>query len=148
MIFGPDKTFRDTPVCQNIVMQYFCLFWGSDNPMYTNFCIYQEDVSDPNPIKHKVAPRAPCRSFCVQISNVCANSADEFLFQCLDILCPPSEDTCTPDPVLGGQSLAANLGCAMPYFLDPYADKNTATSMTVALSLILLPVVVILLLIQ
>jgi hypothetical protein len=52
----------------DIVMQYLCLFWGSDNSMYTNFCIYQEDVSDPNPINHKLSPRQPCRSFCVQVN--------------------------------------------------------------------------------
>lgn len=38
--------------------------------MYTNFCIFQEDVSDPNPLKHLLAPRPPCRSFCVQVSQV------------------------------------------------------------------------------
>lgn len=50
-----------------IVMQYLCLFYGSDNPMYTNECVNQEDVKDPNPANHKVAPRPPCRSFCVQV---------------------------------------------------------------------------------
>jgi hypothetical protein len=48
-------------------MQYLCLFYGSDNEMYTNNCIYQENVTDPNRANHKVAPRAPCKGFCVQV---------------------------------------------------------------------------------
>ena len=40
-IFGPDNTFRDTPTCRDLVLQYLCLWWGSDNSMYTNFCVYQ-----------------------------------------------------------------------------------------------------------
>ena len=40
-IFGPDNTFRDTPTCRDLVLQYLCLWWGSDNGMYTNFCVYQ-----------------------------------------------------------------------------------------------------------
>ena len=28
------------------------------------------------------------------------------------------------DPVLKGQSLSANLGCLLPFYLNPYADKN------------------------
>ena len=66
-VFGNGRTFRDTVQCRSIVMQYLCLFWGSDNEMYVNQCVYQEDVSSPNPVNHKVAPRPPCRSFCVQV---------------------------------------------------------------------------------
>ena len=97
-IFGPDNTFRDTPTCRDLVLQYLCLWWGSDNGMYTNFCVYQvpsqlidfiyscmhilshvldhilwnlqEDVSNPDPTKHKIAPRPPCRSFCVQGQSI------------------------------------------------------------------------------
>mmetsp|Transcript_13065 Transcript_13065/g.12660 ORF Transcript_13065/g.12660 Transcript_13065/m.12660 type:complete len:262 (-) Transcript_13065:1056-1841(-) len=141
--FGPDSTFRDTPTCRNIVMQYLCLFWGSDNPMYTNHCIFQEDVSAPNPALHRIAPRAPCKSFCVQIASTCANDPDAFYIQCEDILCPPTQDTCTPDPVLAGQSLSANLGCASPFYLDPYAPKNSAArirSSIITISMILLMV--------
>lgn len=50
-----------------IVLQYLCLFWGSDNSMYSNLCVYQEDKSDPDPLNHRVAPRPPCRSFCTQV---------------------------------------------------------------------------------
>jgi hypothetical protein len=31
------------------------------------------------------------------------------------------------DPVLGQQSLSANLGCLLPYYLDPYAHKNSCS---------------------
>jgi hypothetical protein len=66
-IFGVGKTFRDTTQCREIVMQYLCLFWGSQNDMYRNYCYWSEDVSDPEPTKHLIAPRPPCRSFCVQV---------------------------------------------------------------------------------
>jgi hypothetical protein len=102
-IFGPDNTFRDTPVCRDIVMQYLCLFWASDNTMYTNFCVYQEDVSNPDPQKHKIAPRPPCRSFCVQVAYICANDPITFNQQCANVVCNAQvSDTCTPDPQLKG----------------------------------------------
>lgn len=66
-IFGNGRTFRDTPQCRDIVMQYLCLFWGSQNDMYTNLCYWKEDVTDPDPQLHQIAPRPPCRSFCVQV---------------------------------------------------------------------------------
>ena len=68
-IFGNGRTFRDTPQCRDIVMQYLCLFWGSQNDMYTNLCYWKEDVTDPDPQLHQIAPRPPCRSFCVQVSH-------------------------------------------------------------------------------
>lgn len=66
-IFGIGRTFRDTPQCRDIVMQYLCLFWGSQNEMYTNLCFWREDVTNPDPDQHKISPRPPCRSFCVQV---------------------------------------------------------------------------------
>lgn len=62
-------------------------------------------------------------SFCVQLADVCANDPG-FIHICNEIACPPTEDKCVPDPKINGQSLAANIGCDMPYFLDPYAPKN------------------------
>lgn len=37
--------------------------------MYRNNCVNEEKTSDPNPANHKVAPRPPCRSFCVQVRH-------------------------------------------------------------------------------
>ena len=110
---------------RDIVMQYLCLFYGSDNKMYTNNCINQEDVSDSNPVNHKVAPRPPCRSFCVQVAEVCANDP-KFMQLCSSIDCPPMEDSCTPDPMIEGQVLAANIGCDMPYSINPYFKPSSA----------------------
>ena len=67
-LFGVGKTFRDNSQCRSMVLQYLCLFWSSDNSMYTNSCINFEDVSSPDPTQHLLAPRPPCRSFCVQVS--------------------------------------------------------------------------------
>ena len=75
-IFGIGRTFRDTPQCRDIVMQYLCLFWGSQNDMYTNLCFWKEDVSSPDPDQHKISPRPPCRSFCVQVCIVNDNCRD------------------------------------------------------------------------
>ena len=124
-VFGNGRTFRDTPQCKDIVMQYLCLFYGSDNDMYTNECLNQEDVRDSNPVNHKVAPRPPCRSFCVQVAEVCA-SDPKFMQLCYNIACPPMEDSCAPDPMVEGQVLAANIGCDMPYEVNPYFKKNRA----------------------
>ena len=124
-VFGNGRSFRDTTQCNDIVMQYLCLFYGSDNDMYRNHCIYQEDVSDSNPVNHKVAPRPPCRSFCVQVAEVCANDP-KFMQLCNNIACPPMEDSCTPDPSIEGQVLAANIGCDMPYDINPYFKPSSA----------------------
>jgi hypothetical protein len=66
-IFGVGTTFRDTPECRTIVMQYLCLFWGSQNDMYTNLCFWKEEFSSPDPTTHKLSARPPCRGFCVQV---------------------------------------------------------------------------------
>ncbi len=136
-VFGNGRTFRDTPQCKDIVMQYLCLFYGSDNDMYTNECINQEDVSDSNPVNHKVAPRPPCRSFCVQVAEVCATDP-KFMQLCYNIACPPMEDSCTPDPMVEGQVLAANIGCDMPYEINPYFKKNSASMVVPSWSVLLL----------
>ena len=68
-IFGTGRTFRDTPQCRDIVMQYLCLFYGSESPMYTNNCIYEEQTDAVNPEDYELAPRPPCKSFCVQVCN-------------------------------------------------------------------------------
>jgi len=66
-------------------------------------------------------------SFCVQLADVCANDPG-FINICNEIACPPKEDKCVPDPQIEGQSLAANIGCDMPFFFDPYAPKNDGSS--------------------
>lgn len=129
-VFGNGRSFRDTPQCRDIVMQYLCLFYGSNNNMYRNWCQFREDVSSANRAEHRVAPRYPCRSFCVQVATVCANDP-LFLQLCEQIACPPKEDDCSPNPTIKdkqgkNQDLAANLGCDMPFKLDPYAPKNSA----------------------
>lgn len=80
-------------------MQYLCLFYGSDNRMYRNYCVYQEDVSSPLASDHKIAPRPPCRSFCVQIASICSNDRT-FIQTCLDIYCPPIQDECESGMIL------------------------------------------------
>ena len=125
LIFGDGRTFRDTTQCRDIVMQYLCLFYGSDNTMYVNECVNQEDVKDPNPANHKVAPRPPCKSFCVQTAQLCANDPDYFIQTCNEIACPPVEDQCTPDPIISGETLAANLGCTVPYYDNPYFNAGS-----------------------
>ena len=51
-------------------MQYLCLFYGSDNNMYRNYCLYVEDVSPTGPEGVLLTARPPCRSFCVQVNNI------------------------------------------------------------------------------
>ena len=75
-IFGKGRTFRDTEQCRDLVMQYLCLTYGSNNFMYSDYCIYQEDTSPTDPDNHKYAAYPPCRSFCVQVLRHCATSRD------------------------------------------------------------------------
>lgn len=87
-IFGIGKTFRDTLQCRDIVMQYLCLFWGSDNKMYVNECINKEDVSNPDPDFQQISPRPPCRSFCVQVNLI------EFFMDIIFIIISGSRSVC------------------------------------------------------
>jgi hypothetical protein len=48
-----------------MVMQYLCLFWATNNNMYTNYCVYKETVLSNGQLS--VAQRPPCRSFCIQV---------------------------------------------------------------------------------
>jgi hypothetical protein len=48
-------------------MQYLCLFYGSDNSQYRNYCLYQEKVYPDGSQNDLVTARPPCRSFCVQV---------------------------------------------------------------------------------
>lgn len=50
-------------------MQYLCLFYGSDNNQYRNYCVYQERVNPDGTQNTLVTARPPCRSFCVQVCN-------------------------------------------------------------------------------
>ena len=130
-IFGPGRTFRDTQDCRDMVMQYLCLFYGSNNAMYRNWCQFTERVGNNNPAEDLIAPRYPCRSFCVQVATTCAYDP-LFVQLCSAIACPPVGDDCTADPSIGPagnqQRLAANLGCKMPFSADPYSPKNGAPS--------------------
>ena len=126
-IFGNGKSFRDTPQCRDIVMQYLCMFWGSENLMYSNSCLFKEDTSNAIAELQRFAPRPPCRSFCVQISLVCANSK-EFGQLCANIACPPEEEECTPDPTVDEQKLNMGLGCELPYDLNPYVRIRGSAS--------------------
>ena len=68
-IFGKGKPFNDDSQCRQMVMEYLCLFWGTDNYMYRNSCIHHEDTTSANPADHKLTQRYPCRSFCIQVFN-------------------------------------------------------------------------------
>jgi hypothetical protein len=84
VIFGADKTFRDTESCRELVTNYICYFWGSDNEMYDNRC----GVDSVKP---------PCRSLCALVAKTCANNG-KWIDLCESIKCPPIDEECTPDP--------------------------------------------------
>jgi hypothetical protein len=56
-----------------MVMQYLCLFWATNNNMYTNYCVYKETVLSNGQLS--VAQRPPCRSFCIQVIGRASHSA-------------------------------------------------------------------------
>eukprot|EP01032_Pedospumella_encystans_P017707 gene17706-20171_t len=127
--------YDNNTVCRGIVMQYLCLFYGSDNSQYRNYCINKEDPNPPLQADKKFAPKAPCRSFCVQVATVCANDPT-FIHTCNRIRCPPSEGSCESDPVVNGQSLSANLGCDVPYYRTPYNAATPSSSASKSLPLL------------
>ena len=93
----------------------------------------KEDSSAEDTQLHVMAPRPPCRSFCVQVAELCAND-HHFLQLCYDIVCPPTAEDCVADPeVLNNegvyQSLNAGLLCNIPFQEDPYNSENAATNM-------------------
>lgn len=88
-IYGGGCVFAD------IVMQYLCLFYGSDSPMYRNYCIFRRELISPVQERQVFARVPPCKSFCVQIATVCANDP-EFIQTCELIKCPPTEEECEP----------------------------------------------------
>eukprot|EP01039_Chlorochromonas_danica_P002272 gene2272-2487_t len=128
LVFGTGTTFRDTPQCRTMVMQYLCLFYGTNNEMYTNYCVYQETTDPVSSIK-TVTQRPPCHSFCVQVAMYCANDPDFFIQTCSRIACPyPSSETCTADPIMQGLTLGANLDCEVPYYTSPYFRAAASSS--------------------
>lgn len=120
-VFGYGRTFRNTEQCRSIVMQYLCLWWGSDNSMYRNECQKYEDSSNPNPAEQLKAPRPPCRSFCVQVAEICANDPD-FMQLCSNVPCEDDEadGSCNPSPFMPRPSdpnafqQPTDLGCVVP----------------------------------
>ncbi|GMH57556.1 hypothetical protein TrLO_g15230 [Triparma laevis f. longispina] len=72
-VFGRTKTFRDTPECRTMVYDYTCLWWGSDNAVYTNNCKERKELTDGT---FAEAAYQPCLSFCTQLANTCANRPD------------------------------------------------------------------------
>jgi hypothetical protein len=130
-----------SPSTSSTSTQYLCLFYGSHNPMYTNYCIYQEDYTEPDPKDHQIAARPPCRSFCVQVVTVCANEPD-LLGTCGAIACPNAVDDlpsdhwlydptriqeCTADPRLGNEVLNQLLFCDIPWEKNPYFKAAGST---------------------
>ena len=92
-IFGPEKTFRDTPVCREYVQEYTCLWWGTTSTVVQEFGTAYLNRCDN---KGKTM-KPPCRSYCTQVAIQCANNL-EYMELCANILCPPYEEECTPGP--------------------------------------------------
>ncbi|GMI48255.1 hypothetical protein TrCOL_g12361 [Triparma columacea] len=108
-VFGPTKTFRDTPECRRIVYDYTCYWWGSDNSVYTNNCKEKVLLFDGN-FAEAVLP--PCLDFCTEVANMCANRPD-WIKLCAGLQCDdnsPSPDAggCTPGPSEKGSGIECN----------------------------------------
>jgi hypothetical protein len=95
--------------------------------MYTNCCRFQEDVTAVDPANQIVAPRAPCKGFCIQIAEVCALDMN-FVQLCENIECPQDEGECTADPSIDGINLAANVGCNPRVNADPYGPNSASST--------------------
>jgi len=51
----------------DMVMQYLCLTYGSNNDQYRNYCYFKEKVDNTDVHNRELTARAPCRGFCVQV---------------------------------------------------------------------------------
>ena len=80
-VFGKGKTFRDNDECRDLVREYVCLWWGSENAHYENRCNNGGQAAK------------PCRGFCVQVGLVCANNED-WMNLCYDIPCSAGDGAC------------------------------------------------------
>jgi len=118
-VFGPTKSFRDTPECRQLVQDYTCLWWSSTSDAYTNRC--DSEGGD------TLVP--PCRSYCTQVAIQCANSL-EYMELCKNIACPPLDDTCRAGPFEVGE-----FGCDLVRFHTP-DDDDAALPALSALSLL------------
>ena len=67
-----------------MVLNYTCLFWAT---MFGDRC-YNETM----------APRKPCRDFCVDLALTCANR-DDWINLCHNIGCPQPRGRCTRGPL-------------------------------------------------
>lgn len=147
-IFGPTKAYRDTAQCREIVMQYLCLFWGSQNLMYTNECIdYERAGGNEDPLQ---SPRYPCKGFCIQVAQLCGND-DQVLQLCNNIECPPpTEEDCTPDPSINGIVLDGRVGCSLPLYDNPYAGRacKASTHSISSVSLLMILILISLLMVK
>ena len=109
-VFGPTKTFRDTPECREMVYDYTCLWWGSDNEVYTNNCKKKEFLYDESVAK---AADPPCLSFCTEVANTCANRPD-WIKLCEGLMCKESgeaNDKCMDGPTQTSQGAAGGIAC-------------------------------------
>lgn len=116
-VFGPTKSFRDTPECRQLVQHYTCLWWASTNDAYRNNCdeAFATEVAKP-----------PCRSFCSQIATQCANTLD-YMDLCIHIACPPTDTECTPGPGLDSLNLNPNDECYTWHYSTPTDAAAPAT---------------------
>ena len=108
--------------------------------MYKNWCRFIEKTNFDNEDQFELAPRPPCRSFCAQVAEVCAND-HHFLQLCGDIACPPAEQECEKDPTImfegDPRPLEAKWECDMPYQEDPYGKGVNTGSIARPSSLVL-----------
>ncbi|CAM9761368.1 unnamed protein product, partial [Pylaiella littoralis] len=109
-VFGPSKTFRDTDACREMVIDYTCMWWGSENEMYDNRCGIEAQVP-------------PCRSFCVQLAKTCANNVMDWQELCRSIDCPPTDEECMPGPYTQASNKDRDEAC---YLYEYHSPLNAA----------------------
>jgi len=139
-IFGPGRTFRDLDICRGYVYEYICLFWASDavdivgTQQYKNRCpaVLNDATGD-----LMTPPKYPCRSFCTQVAQLCAQH-DTWIQNCELIACPPIDEDCTPGPF----DVSPDQACLIRSIEAPVLDAAPNLSPTLTLSLALISTLV------
>ena len=125
-VFGPGKTFRDTFECREMVYDYTCLWWGSDNEVYRNRCKeYSFNLINGEKIE---TTKRPCLSYCTQVAESCANRPD-WMRVCDKIYCNDEAGSGMDEDCTMGPSDSGTVMCDYHFRQSTYSSANRSAAL-------------------
>ncbi len=136
-VFGPTKTFRDSEECRQMVYDYTCYWWGSDNQYYWNPCKDQaKELIDGSIVKVK---DPPCKSYCLEVAAMCSNRPDWIkLCDGVECLAAGGDYTCVVGPQTDSGAMKADCNPKMEAMdvYSPAIKTDWSFDVTVAAALV------------